>query len=341
MNNELRGIVNKYINDDCNPEQLERAIDIFTDPYHNLGIRPVLFTYWENIEKQNLNSFSCLSNPEMVLDNIHHRINLKKIKKRNSSTKNLGLNLLKIAAVLILGLFIVILIKSFEKQTQKNYSAHVPKGSITQMILPDSTVVYLNSGTEFRYLENNQNNIITGSKGRRDVFLTGEAWFDVSKNDKKQFVVNTPFHSIKVTGTRFNIKAYPEDQEAITTLEEGSIVLFSNNEKSPGEFGNLLPGQQLIFSKNAGRVIREVNPKKFSSWKENKLIISNMNLKKIFVLLERKYGVDIEIADNILLEYHYDTIITNESILDVLDLISETLPIIYIIEGQKIIIHKK
>jgi hypothetical protein len=66
-----------------------------------------------------------------------------------------------------------------------------------------------------------------------------------------------------------------------------------------------------------------------------------MNLKELFVLLERKYGVDIEVADNIILDFHYDSTITNETILEVLDLIAETLPIKYRIEGQKVIIQKR
>lgn len=66
-----------------------------------------------------------------------------------------------------------------------------------------------------------------------------------------------------------------------------------------------------------------------------------MNLKQLIVLLERKYGVDIEVADNIILDYHYDGTIKNETIIEVLDLLKETLPISYRIIGQKVIIQKR
>ena len=65
--------------------------------------------------------------------------------------------------------------------------------------------------------------------------------------------------------------------------------------------------------------IKTVKTHLYTSWKENKLIFINMNLKELIVLLERKFGVDIEVADNIVLDYHYDGTIKNETILEVLD----------------------
>jgi ferric-dicitrate binding protein FerR (iron transport regulator) len=209
------------------------------------------------------------------------------------------------------------------------------------MILPDSSVVFLNSGTELRYIENNQNNIITGNKGQRDVFLTGEAWFDVSKNEKKPFVVHTPYYNVEVLGTQFNVKAYPDDNEVATTLEKGKVKITSSEKYTLKETTTLQPGEQLIYTKNKGITISDVNTRRFTAWKENRLIFINMNLKELFVLLERKYGVEIEVSDDMVLNYHYDSTITNETILEVLNLIAETLPIQYKIEGQRIIIHQK
>ena len=87
--------------------------------------------------------------------------------------------------------------------------------------------------------------------------------------------------------------------------------------------------------------INAVNPKWNTSWKENKLIFVNMSLKDLKILLERKYGVEIEISEKSILNYHYDGTIKNESILEVLEILRQTLPIKYQIIGQKIIITKK
>ncbi len=103
----------------------------------------------------------------------------------------------------------------------------------------------------------------------------------------------------------------------------------------------LTPGEQLVFYTQKNTVeVKEVNTRMFTSWKDNKLIFINMNLKELIVLLERKYGVDIEITDNVILDYHYDGTIKDETILEVLDLLKETLPVKYKIEGQTILITK-
>jgi transmembrane sensor len=202
-------------------------------------------------------------------------------------------------------------------------------------------MVYLNAGSELKYTEENPRNFLTSKVGNRKVFLTGEAWFEVSRNENKPFVVHTPFYNVEVLGTQFNVKAYPEDDEVATTLENGKIKITSSEHFTIKETTTLQPGEQLVYTKNKGINISEVNTRRFTAWKDNKLIFINMNLRELFVLLERKYGVDIEVADNMVLNYHYDSTITNETLLEVLDLIAETLPIKYKIEGQKIIIQKR
>jgi transmembrane sensor len=154
-------------------------------------------------------------------------------------------------------------------------------------------------------------------------------------------VVHTPFFNVEVLGTQFNVKAYPNDDEVVATVEGGRVKVVSSENFTIKEAQTLQPGEQLIYTKNKGINISEVNTRRFTAWKDNRLIFINMNLKELFVLLERKYGVDIEVADNMVLDYHYDSTITNETILEVLDLIAETLPIKYKIEGQKVIIQKR
>ena len=103
----------------------------------------------------------------------------------------------------------------------------------------------------------------------------------------------------------------------------------------------LAPGQQLLYNREKHTIITSnVETRYFTSWKYNKLIFINMSLKELVILLERKYGVDIEVSDNSILTYHYDGTITNESILEVMELIKVTLPIQYKVVGQTIQITK-
>jgi transmembrane sensor len=301
----------------------------------------VLFRCWEKNEETEQDHLPHLKNQDIILDKIHHRINIETGRKKENQTKKFALNLLKIAAVLVIGLFIGILAQSLQKTEPVFYTAIAPKGSVSQMILPDNTLVYLNAGSELKYTEENQKNLLDGKGGSRKVFLTGEAWFDVSKNEKKLFVVHTPFYNVEVLGTQFNVKAYPNDDEVVATVEGGSVKVVSSECFTIKEAQTLQPGEQLVYTKNKGISISKVNTRRFTAWKNNKLIFINMNLRELFVLLERKYGVDIDVADDMVLDYHYDSTITNETILEVLDLIAETLPIKYKIDGQKVIIQKR
>ena len=103
----------------------------------------------------------------------------------------------------------------------------------------------------------------------------------------------------------------------------------------------LKPGQQLVYNKVPETLWSVKIPRLFTSWKENKLIFINMSLRELVVLLERKYGVDIRVKDPVILNYHYDGTIKNESIIKVLNLIKLTLPVNYEIKDQTIEITRK
>ncbi|MGC9342208.1 MAG: FecR family protein, partial [Bacteroidales bacterium] len=174
------------------------------------------------------------------------------------------------------------------------------------------------------------------------VFLDGEAWFNVTENPGRVFTVHTPYYDVCVTGTKFNVKAYREDNEIVTTLEHGSVFIPSNErfKMKSGKF--LLPGEQLIYNREKHSISKnKVEISIYSAWKENKLIFINMSLKELIIMLERKYGVDIEVADTSIFKYHYDGTIRNESILEIMDLLQLTLPIQYEIVDNTVKIKRK
>jgi transmembrane sensor len=224
------------------------------------------------------------------------------------------------------------------REPQKNepiyITATAPAGSVASLLLADSTVVYLNAGSKLTYCpETNASN--------REVSLNGEAWFDVVKNSNNPFVVRTPVCQVQVLGTRFNVKAYEEENEVITTLEEGEIILGSSPEiKSAGEI-RLLPGEQAVINKTTHKVsVEKVETRYFTSWKDNKLMFINMNMQELIVILERKFGVNIEVGEPSILNYHYTGTLKNESVIEVMELIKHTLPVNYHIDGQVIRIVK-
>ncbi len=237
----------------------------------------------------------------------------------------------KIAAAIVVGLLTGIITTTLLiKQEPVYYTAHSPRGSVSEWILPDSTTIFLNSGSRLRYTMESKDHL-------REVFLEGEAWFDVKKEKKKPFLVHTPLYDVAVTGTQFNVKAYPSENRVITTLEEGQIILQSSAHIELQAGAVLNPGEQAMLSGDSGELsIKRVDPRYFTAWRNNKLIFMNMNLRELIVLLERKFGVDIEVKDPSILNYHCDGTFKSETIIEVMQIIQKTLPIEYEIVGQKI-----
>ena len=241
----------------------------------------------------------------------------------------------RFAAILIIGLVMGGLVINYSQKKEPVFITTVaPKGSISQMVLADSTIVYLNAGSEIRYSPETENK-------NREVFLKGEAWFNVTRNYKKPFVVHTQCYDVNVTGTQFNVKSYKNDSQITTTLEEGEVIISSGDQFQLAENITLKPGEQAVYDKNKHNlVIKKVDPKRFTSWKESKLIFLNLSFEELIVLLERKYGVDIEVEDQEVLKYHYTGTIKNESIIEILDIVKQSLPIEYGIDGQEIRISR-
>lgn len=334
MGKDILQIVHNYFKGESSRDDLETAISLFEEPYNNLELRPTLYEIWNNDELIDRNSLLS-GNSEGNLDKIHHKIHLDEGANRTKSKKNFIIYFSKFAAVLIIGLFLGYMLNLLKIDAPVYYTSIAPKGSVSQVLLPDQTMVYLNAGSEIKYSAN-------GIDGRREVFLEGEAWFQVVRNEKKPFVVHTPFYDVNVLGTKFNVKAYKTDEEIVTTLEEGSVQISSSKNIIDPSNNILKPGEQLAYNQFTNVFeIREVNTRIYTSWKYNQLIFVNMSLKELIILMERKYGVDIEVSDNAILDFHYDGAIKDETILEMLDLIKETLPVQYKIEGQTILIIKK
>ena len=327
-------IIQKYLQGKCTREELHKAIAYFHDPRLNQEIEDLLSENWEK-DQISIPVEHESKNISAILNRIHQKIEpeLKRIRMRK--TRQLFIHVSRMAAVLVIGVFMGILVNTLKKEDPIVYSSLTPRGSISQIVLPDSTLVYLNSDTELKFTYN-------PSKRRREVFLDGEAWFHVSENKKRPFVVSTNYYDVVVTGTEFNVKAYREEKKIVTTLESGSVVIPSNDKFRMKTSKVLVPGDQFVFDwENKSIETQKVRTSYYTSWKDNKLIFINMNLADLIILLERKYDIDIEVTDKSILNYHYDGTIKNESILEIMDLIKVTMPIDYKVVGQKIQITKK
>lgn len=262
----------------------------------------------------------------------------QKIGKKSKSISGVNWNrVAQLAAVLLIGIFLGGLVfTQFSRDDNPAYfTASAPHGSVSRVVLPDNTEVFLNAGSEIKYGFQPKGN-------QREVILDGEAWFRVTRNEKKPFTVRTGAYAVEVLGTEFNVKAYGTDATVETTLEKGAVRIASSDNFRLSEEIRLKPGEQLVYHREERTIrVKEVETKIYTSWKDNRLEFIRMGLGDLIVLLERKYGVNIKVEDEDILKYHYSGTIKNESILEILEIIQHTLPIRFEINDQTIKIYQK
>jgi transmembrane sensor len=330
MKDQIKNIIQKGTADNASNSDREEMLSLFHQADKEFEVKDVLLEEMQNFSVTESSSPDYKKLFAKLWAVFEQKNTVPKSKARYLST------ILKIAAALVIGLLIGIYVSSLKSKPEPvYYTAHSPKGSVSEMILPDGSVIFLNADSRVRYS-------IEGENGIREVFLSGEAWFEVAKNEEKPFVVRTPFYDVNVTGTQFNVKAYETDNEVTTTLEEGQVIIHSSEKLKLAEDIIMKPGEQIVFNKETNAAsIKTVNTKWFTSWKDNKLIFVNMNMKELVVLLERKYGVEIDVKSNEILKLHFDGTIKNETIIEILEIMKKTLPIDYKIAGQKIEITNK
>ncbi|MCM1050884.1 MAG: FecR domain-containing protein [Paenibacillus sp.] len=166
----------------------------------------------------------------------------------------------------------------------------VPRGGEFKVILEDSTEVWLNSESTIRYPE-------TFSAGERRVAVTGEAYFHVSKDADRPFYVETDRQVIRVYGTSFNVRAYPDEEATFTTLESGSVSLRRNTSLSGEVF--LATGHQAILDHKAGQLkMAVVDPETVTSWRHGRFVFDDQPLERIMKDLSRWYDFRYEFSDD-------------------------------------------
>ncbi|WP_163717534.1 FecR family protein [Mangrovibacterium lignilyticum] len=205
---------------------------------------------------------------------------------------------------------------------------HAPKGSRVQFTLPDGSTGYLNGGSTLTYYTNFNKN--------RQLELNGEAYFEVEKDRLHPFVVQTHMANVRVLGTKFDVRAYTEDDELLTTLVEGSVKVFN---KSTNETSLLEPGQQNRIDTQDGRMSNSpVNTKFYTSWKEETLQFDNTPFNDVLKQMERWYGVDFIIEKDMKDTQNYTMTIKTESLREMLQLMALTTAFKYNINGNQVII---
>lgn len=191
-------------------------------------------------------------------------------------------------------------------------------GQISKVLLPDSTVIWINSGSTIRY----NNHFATSN---RDIDLTGEAFFKVHKNKDLPLVVSSEDLRVKVLGTEFSVVSYPKENDIQVILEEGKVELTSVTHSSFAH--EMKPGELAIFNKiRKDLTISNVNTDLYTSWKDGIINIYNLPLSEVIVKLERRYNQKF-VVDSTIKDLPYTFTIKNENLNSILSLMEKITPV--------------
>ena len=227
-----------------------------------------------------------------------------------------------------------------------NTTVMVPRGAKSTVVLPDGSKVVLNAASQVIYDHDY-------GLSSREITLEGEAYFDVKSNPEKPFTVHTSHIDIQAFGTAFNVKAYPEDQTIVTTLEHGDVKITSRKDNSlvlP-----LKPKQNAVYYKDTNTAMKQatnsttpsavlnanvppvtvteqVNINLYTSWKDAEWLIESKTFGELAGLLERRYDIRILFGSNDIKNYRFSGTIRNETIEQLLNALTLTTPLNYSID---------
>ncbi|MBL7756759.1 MAG: FecR domain-containing protein [Chitinophagaceae bacterium] len=244
-----------------------------------------------------------------------------------------------IAASLVLGWFFAgpLLLGKDKSVSAAQNTISTKRGSKSKVQLPDGTQVWLNADSRITYNENFQGSL-------REVQLSGEAYFDVVRDEERPFVIHTNVIDIKVLGTAFNVRSYADEKNTETSLVRGSVEVTLRNH--PEKKFTLKPNDKLIINnEQAGPVAESVkkDPERTTSkqivltwgkinypskadtvateamWTRNKLAFDKESLEEIALKIERWYDVKVVIADEAMKKTEFSIIIEDESLQQVME----------------------
>ncbi|MFN8254410.1 MAG: FecR family protein [Bacteroidales bacterium] len=344
-------LVVKFLTGEATAEEKQQLFSWANENYENKKLYVQLKDIWEATHALTDKRFG----NDKAWETIRQRIEIQISTKKKEERLRILQSIIRVAAIVVITFGITWLGFRVNKNNQHLVSKNeiiVPLGSKTQMLLPDGSRVWVNSGSSLSYTSDFNDT-------SRIVRLTGEAYFEVVKNPDKPFVVKTGSLDIKAYGTVFNVKSYPEDNYIEALLVKGEVTVFG--EKDNKVLAKLVPNQKTIYFKENAHVAFEkkvekvektpeqekiltINPKvqmvlvetrveNFTAWKDQNLVFNSETFDEIVVKLERWYGVNIEVMDeSIKSERFTGKFIHNEPLVQVLEAIKLTTRIKYTIK---------
>lgn len=255
---------------------------------------------WLEADQKNMKEFIALRTLyDITLANLEKTNEQENTVVKSYNLKKLFREAAKIAAVVLVAIGIsYTLFLNFagsEKEEATMQTLFVPAGQRAELTLADGTVVWLNAQTTLTFPNKFGNE-------QREVFLNGEAYFNVAKDEAHKFIVNTKFYNINVLGTEFNVSAYNKFNYFETSLLKGSIEVVSKSNK---EKKRLIPGER-VYIRNNTLITDSIIHHDYFLWKEGIISFEHERFEDILNKLRVIYGIDIQNYNKFIIDSRYN-----------------------------------
>lgn len=318
--------IQDYLEGKVPDSEMNEIREWLKNPENDTESRKILGEIWANSD---IRVVGTEPDFEQMLNQVHFRINKQMHRPLSAKSQPEGLirrfynTFSKIAAILAIPLLLLSIYFYFNSMQSRSSVAsstvreiYTKPGTRTKIELSDGTLVWLNDGTTFRYAE-------SFSDKKREVFVDGEAYFEVKADPENPFVVNNPMMKTIVTGTHFNLHAYSADNYFEATLQEGKVSLERNNQKL-----EIKPGEQVQFDSMLETIVQKtVDPFDAAAWVDGKLIFKDEKLTTAIKKLARWYNVEIILSEPEIDGYLLTGTIQDEKLDQTLNMISLALPV--------------
>lgn len=305
----LADLFRKYLDNSCTRQELDELLALFSEEKNKSILLAQLKQLW-------IESSYASPAPEVDWDKVYNRImNIgsapvdKTIKKRHRF-RPLGVaaGIMLIAGMAAFGVYWSMKEKGSAKKAmaQQEQAAHKAAPGHQLINLPDGSIVLLNSNSKLDYPPS--------FKGKtREVFLTGEAWFDIKHNPQQPFLVHTGSITTRVLGTSFNIRAYPVDNNISVTVTNGRVEVRSKKQT----LGILKKNEQITIDRMAlTHQLQDVDAEEVLAWKKGDLIMDDIAFEQAIKMIEEIYHVPVKLQNPKLKNCRFTATFLNQASLD-------------------------
>jgi ferric-dicitrate binding protein FerR (iron transport regulator) len=320
MNNleqeEMLRLIAKYLGDNATVEEEAELETWIKDSSSNWGYFMKVKNIWHSLDKS--------VDPSDISTAKALKIVMKQISKK-STIVLLWKYFQTAAAILIIPLVLGGLFwqKYFttEKANLVYKEVFTSNGTRLSFNLEDGTKVWLNAGSSLKYPEKFTNK-------QRLVFLKGEAYFEVKSDESKPFIVNTQSIAVRATGTKFNVRAFLDQNLTEVSLLSGKVSVFKSGETDNSTISILKPNQHLAYNitSQQGKV-EEGDIYRYIAWHDGKLIFRNDPLSDVLDRIGEFHNIHFQCSDKKLLEYRFHITFQNESLDEILEILKASSPI--------------